>query len=254
MRGEAGALARVAEQLRHALENIGFLIVVNHGIAPELTDGIVEQARRFHAHADGRKAETRDGARPGQRVYRLPAVGRVFGQDLGGQRQRPARPQRSVFHGPRARPGRSRSAGRQAVSRAEQMARQPSRLSRFPARVLGGDGAVFAKTAAGIRDGARSAAGLFRPGVCRCAMRAAPVAFPADPVSRQSVRAGAAHRREFLHRAAAGQCRGAVHPARRVGSGSRRRASPARSSSMPATCAGAGRTTGFYRRSISRST
>lgn len=49
MRGEAGALANVAAQLRHALENIGFLIVVNHGVAPELTDGIVEQAKRFHA-------------------------------------------------------------------------------------------------------------------------------------------------------------------------------------------------------------
>jgi isopenicillin N synthase-like dioxygenase len=49
MRGESEALARVASQFRHALENIGFLIVVNHGIARELTDGIVEQAKRFHA-------------------------------------------------------------------------------------------------------------------------------------------------------------------------------------------------------------
>jgi len=49
MRGDTGALARAANELRYALENIGFLIVVNHGIAPELTDGIVEQARRFHA-------------------------------------------------------------------------------------------------------------------------------------------------------------------------------------------------------------
>src|SRR5216683_4842725 len=49
MRGEAGALDRVAAELRHALENIGFLIVVNHGIAAEFTDGIVEEARRFHA-------------------------------------------------------------------------------------------------------------------------------------------------------------------------------------------------------------
>ena len=48
-RGEAGALAHVAGQFRHALENIGFLIVINHGIAPELTHGIVEQAKRFHA-------------------------------------------------------------------------------------------------------------------------------------------------------------------------------------------------------------
>jgi isopenicillin N synthase-like dioxygenase len=48
-RGEPGALADVAAQLRHALENIGFLIVVNHGIAAELTGGIVEQTERFHA-------------------------------------------------------------------------------------------------------------------------------------------------------------------------------------------------------------
>src|SRR5712692_1920001 len=49
MRGDAGALDAVASELRDALENIGFLIVVGHGVAPELTDGIVEQTRRFHA-------------------------------------------------------------------------------------------------------------------------------------------------------------------------------------------------------------
>ncbi len=47
--GEAGARDRVAAEMRDALENIGFLIVVNHGVAAELTDGIVEEARRFHA-------------------------------------------------------------------------------------------------------------------------------------------------------------------------------------------------------------
>src|SRR5438105_3897271 len=49
MRGENAALGRVAAGLRDALENIGFVIVVNHGVAAELTDGIVEEARRFHA-------------------------------------------------------------------------------------------------------------------------------------------------------------------------------------------------------------
>jgi isopenicillin N synthase-like dioxygenase len=48
MSGDAGALGRVAAQLRDALENIGFLIVVNHGVSPTLTDGVVEEARRFH--------------------------------------------------------------------------------------------------------------------------------------------------------------------------------------------------------------
>jgi isopenicillin N synthase-like dioxygenase len=48
-RGEPGALADVAAQLRHALEKTGFLIVVDHGVAAELVDGIVEQTKRFHA-------------------------------------------------------------------------------------------------------------------------------------------------------------------------------------------------------------
>jgi isopenicillin N synthase-like dioxygenase len=47
-RGAAGALDGLAAQLRDALENIGFLIVVNHGIPAELTAGIVEQTRQFH--------------------------------------------------------------------------------------------------------------------------------------------------------------------------------------------------------------
>ncbi len=47
--GAPGALEEVGSQLRAALETVGFLIVVNHGIAPELLDGIVAEARRFHA-------------------------------------------------------------------------------------------------------------------------------------------------------------------------------------------------------------
>lgn len=47
--GETGALAEVAAQLRQALENVGFLIVVNHGVSAALTDGIVAETRRFHA-------------------------------------------------------------------------------------------------------------------------------------------------------------------------------------------------------------
>ena len=55
MRGDEGALGRVAAQLRDALENIGFLIVVNHGVSPALTDGIVDEAQRFHALPLGEK-------------------------------------------------------------------------------------------------------------------------------------------------------------------------------------------------------
>src|SRR5712691_2103334 len=60
-RGDAGALGRVAAELRDALENIGFLIVVNHGVAPTLTDGIVAEARRFHALPLGEKLNLATG-------------------------------------------------------------------------------------------------------------------------------------------------------------------------------------------------
>src|SRR5712692_2473847 len=64
-RGDAGALGRVADELRHALENIGFLIVVNHGVAAELTDGVVDQTRRFHALPMEEKLKLATGSGPG---------------------------------------------------------------------------------------------------------------------------------------------------------------------------------------------
>src|SRR5437016_504494 len=47
--GENGALGNVAAQFRRALETVGFLIVVNHGVPAELTNGIVAETARFHA-------------------------------------------------------------------------------------------------------------------------------------------------------------------------------------------------------------
>jgi isopenicillin N synthase-like dioxygenase len=69
--GAPGGLERVARQLRYALENIGFLIVVNHGLGSDLTDGVVEQARRFHALplAEKIKLETRRGSGSGFTGY-----------------------------------------------------------------------------------------------------------------------------------------------------------------------------------------
>jgi isopenicillin N synthase-like dioxygenase len=71
VRGTAGARDRIARQLRHALENIGFLIVVNHGISADLIDGIVEEARRFHALpiAEKIKLETKRGKGTGFTGY-----------------------------------------------------------------------------------------------------------------------------------------------------------------------------------------
>src|SRR5947207_2345384 len=47
--GRAGALARAAGELRDALENVGFFIIVSHGVPQALIEGTFAEARRFHA-------------------------------------------------------------------------------------------------------------------------------------------------------------------------------------------------------------
>ena len=47
--GEPGALERLAEQVRHACENIGFLYVLNHDVPQEIIDRGFAASRRFHA-------------------------------------------------------------------------------------------------------------------------------------------------------------------------------------------------------------
>lgn len=47
--GAPGARERLGRQLRHALENIGFLLVMNHGVPQSMIDGIFVEAAHFHA-------------------------------------------------------------------------------------------------------------------------------------------------------------------------------------------------------------
>jgi isopenicillin N synthase-like dioxygenase len=47
--GRPGAREATAAELRDALEDVGFFIVVNHGVPRDLIAGTFEQARRFHA-------------------------------------------------------------------------------------------------------------------------------------------------------------------------------------------------------------
>ncbi|HZY52890.1 MAG TPA: 2-oxoglutarate and iron-dependent oxygenase domain-containing protein, partial [Reyranella sp.] len=47
--GKPGALQEAARQLRHALTEIGFYYIVNHGIPREQVRGIYDAAARFHA-------------------------------------------------------------------------------------------------------------------------------------------------------------------------------------------------------------
>jgi isopenicillin N synthase-like dioxygenase len=47
--GESGALDRVAAELRHALTDIGFYSIVNHGVPSALVDEVYREVARFHA-------------------------------------------------------------------------------------------------------------------------------------------------------------------------------------------------------------
>jgi isopenicillin N synthase-like dioxygenase len=47
--GAAGALERVAAEVAHACENVGFFYVLNHGVAEEIIDRAFAASRQFHA-------------------------------------------------------------------------------------------------------------------------------------------------------------------------------------------------------------
>ena len=57
--GEPGALQRLAEQVRYACENIGFLYVMNHGVPQEMIDRGFAASRQFHALPLEEKLELR---------------------------------------------------------------------------------------------------------------------------------------------------------------------------------------------------
>ena len=49
LKGEPGALARLAREICYALENIGFFYIQNHGVSQSLIDRVFAENARFHA-------------------------------------------------------------------------------------------------------------------------------------------------------------------------------------------------------------
>lgn len=47
--GAPGAVENTAAEIRAALEDVGFFLIVNHGVPASLVDATFEEARRFHA-------------------------------------------------------------------------------------------------------------------------------------------------------------------------------------------------------------
>ena len=57
--GEPGALDRAAAELRHALTEIGFYTIVNHGVPSALVQEVYRQVARFHARPLDEKLRTK---------------------------------------------------------------------------------------------------------------------------------------------------------------------------------------------------
>src|ERR1700733_6257916 len=57
--GAPGALSRVSAQLRHALQDVGFYFVINHGVPNDLIAGAFDAARRFHDQPEDAKRALR---------------------------------------------------------------------------------------------------------------------------------------------------------------------------------------------------
>ena len=53
--GEPRALDHAAAELRHALTEIGFYTIVNHGVPSALVHEVYRQVARFHARSLGEK-------------------------------------------------------------------------------------------------------------------------------------------------------------------------------------------------------
>jgi isopenicillin N synthase-like dioxygenase len=86
--GAPGALDRLAAQLTHACENIGFFYAANHGVAEALIDRAFAAARRFHALPLGEKLALKLN---GNNIGYLPVDASVQGASTVHKATRPNR-------------------------------------------------------------------------------------------------------------------------------------------------------------------
>ncbi len=92
--GEDGARERLAGELRHAQENVGFYFVVNHGVPRDLIDRAHANLGRFFALSDEDKRQHKNYMPPGSTIYVSSTVNENTQPDLNEMlrivRERPA--------------------------------------------------------------------------------------------------------------------------------------------------------------------
>ena len=85
--GDADAEARLADQLRRALQEIGFFFVLGHGVDWSLVEGVYAQARRLHALPDSDKEAIVMGADRGG--YLRLGGGTSYASAIAGEVRKP---------------------------------------------------------------------------------------------------------------------------------------------------------------------
>ena len=151
--GEPGALERLAEQVRYACENIGFLYALNHGVPQEIIDRGFAASRRFHALPLEEKLKLRLNQ---NNIGYMPMNASVQARVAGAQGDQ-AEPERELLHQPRSRTGSSGRAGRHSPARPEPVAGGHAGAARGHDRVFPRARRDVRPHAAGVRGGARHA-------------------------------------------------------------------------------------------------
>ena len=111
--GEPGALDRAAAELRHALTEIGFYTIVNHGVPSALVHEVYRQVARFHARPLDEKLKIKLDK---HNVGYLPMMGDTLRTSVVADVTQ-AQCERSVLYGTRPRPRPSRRRLRPALRR-----------------------------------------------------------------------------------------------------------------------------------------
>jgi len=85
--GQAGGLDRLGDELRRALEEVGFFFVVNHDVDWALVEGVYDQARRVHALPSDELAAIRISAKEGG--YLELGGGTSYASEIAGEVRKP---------------------------------------------------------------------------------------------------------------------------------------------------------------------
>src|SRR5215813_10948104 len=191
---QPGALDHAAAELRHALTEIGFYSIVNHGVPSALIHEVYRQVARFHARPLDEKLKIKlDKAQ-----CRLSADDGRYSAHLGRGAGHQAQYERGVLYGTRPRHRPSRRRLRPAFPGRQSVARGLARLPRTARRILRYAGAAGAKSGARLCPGARPARHILRWAVHRLPIQAARDPLPvAAEGGRRRIRHRAAHRYEF---------------------------------------------------------